>query len=173
MLRARLLAVSLLASLMVSLLAATPAQAVQWSGTVVGVADGDTLTLLDAEKTTHRIRLDGIDAPEKAQPWGERSRQSLSSLAYGRAARAECPKTDRYGRAVCVVTVEGVDVGLEQLRRGLAWHYRKYAHEQPVDVRTRYRAAEEIARAAGLGLWAGPTPVPPWEFRRVPAAAAP
>ena len=79
----------------------------EWQGTVVGVADGDTLTLLDASHTQHRIRLDGIDAPERTQPYGQRARQSLAALAHGRVARADCPKVDRYGRAVCRVIVDG------------------------------------------------------------------
>ena len=96
------------------------AHAVEWVGTVVGIADGDTRTLLDAGKTTHRIRIDGIDAPERTQAHGQRARQSLADLSQGRTAHADCPKHDRYGRAVCRVTVDCVDVGLEQIRRG-AW----------------------------------------------------
>ena len=132
---------------------------------MVGIADGDTLTLLDAGKSTHRIRIDGIDAPERTQAYGQRARQSLADLSQGRTAHAECPKSDRYGRAVCRVTVDGVDVGLEQIRRGLAWHYKKYAHEQPLAERSSYAGAEERARAARLGLWAMPTAEPPWDYR--------
>jgi endonuclease YncB( thermonuclease family) len=115
-------------------------------GTVIGVSDGDTLTLLDASKNRHRIRLDGIDAPERSQPYGQRARQSLANLAHGRPAQAHCPKTDRYGRAVCRVTVDGVDVGLEQIKRGLAWHYVRYANEQSVVERSTYEQAERAAR---------------------------
>jgi endonuclease YncB( thermonuclease family) len=146
------------------------ATAVEWVGTVVGVADGDTLTLLDAGKNTHRIRIDGIDAPERTQPYGQRARQSLADLAHGRSARAECPKLDRYGRAVCRVLVDGVDVGLEQVRRGFAWHYVKYAHEQPAQARLAYAQAEEHARAQGVGLWAVAAPMAPWDYRRERAA---
>jgi endonuclease YncB( thermonuclease family) len=142
--------------------------AAEWQGTVVGVADGDTLTLLDASKTQHRIRLDGIDAPERAQPYGQRARQSLAALAHGRAARADCPKIDRYGRAVCRVIVDGVDVGLEQIRRGYAWHYVKYAHEQRAADRERYARAESDARSASAGLWSFSDPIPPWDYRRAP-----
>jgi hypothetical protein len=95
-----------------ALLLPPAASAVQWVGTVVGIADGDTLTLLDSSKTPHRIRIDGIDAPERSQPYGQRARQSLADMAHGRGARAECARTDRYGRAVCRVTVDGLDVGL-------------------------------------------------------------
>lgn len=90
---------------------------------LVAIADGDTLTLLDSSKTQHRIRIDGIDAPEKGQAFGQRSKQSLSDLAFNRNAVAECHKVDRYRRDVCKVIVDGIDVGLEQVRRGLAWHY--------------------------------------------------
>lgn len=140
--------------------------AAEWQGTVVGVADGDTLTLLDSSKTQHRIRLDGIDAPERTQPYGQRARQSLAALAHGRAARADCPKIDRYGRAVCRVIVDGVDLGLEQIRRGYAWHYVKYAPEQSRSDRERYARAESDARLAHAGLWSFSDPVPPWDYRR-------
>jgi len=135
-------------------------------GTVIGVSDGDTLTLLDENKNRHRIRLDGIDAPERSQPYGQRARQSLASLAHGRTAQAHCPKTDRYGRAVCRVTVDGVDVGLEQIRRGLAWHYVRYAQEQSVAERSAYEQAERTARSSAAGLWSFRDPTPPWDYRR-------
>ena len=147
--------------------------AVEWVGTVVGIADGDTLTLLDGSKTLHRIRIDAIDAPERSQPYGQRARQSLVDLANGRGARAECAKTDRYGRAVCRVIVDGLDVGLEQVRRGLAWYYVKYAREQTADVRLHYAQAEIDARTARVGLWTAPQPIAPWDYRREnPAHAA-
>lgn len=158
------------ASLLVHLPAAV---AVEWAGKIVGIADGDTLTLLDGSKSTHRIRLDAIDAPERTQPYGQRARQSLADLAQGRDARADCPKVDRYGRAVCRVTVDGVDIGLEQVRRGFAWHYVKYAREQPARVRIVYARAEERARAERVGLWAVAAPVAPWDYRRERAAEAP
>ena len=144
----------------------SPAVAVELDGTIVGVADGDTVTLLDSSKTQHRIRLDGIDAPERTQPHGQRSRQSLAALAHGRIAHADCPKVDRYGRAVCRVIIDGVDVGLEQIRRGYAWHYVKYAHEQRAIDRERYARAESDARHTHSGLWSFSDPVPPWDYRR-------
>ncbi len=161
----------LLVVLLVLLLQPPAAHAVEWIGTVVGIADGDTLTLLDDGKTPHRIRLDGIDAPERTQDHGQRARQSLAGMAHGRRAVAACPKTDRYGRAVCRVTVDDVDVGLEQIRRGLAWHYVKYANEQSPADRMRYAVAEEQARSTRLGLWSTSAAVPPWDFRRGKAAA--
>jgi len=146
--------------------AALPALAVEWAGTVVGIADGDTLTLLDGGKTSHRIRLGGIDAPERTQAYGQRARQSLAGLAQGRAAIADCAKTDRYGRAVCRVVVDGVDLGLEQIRRGFAWHYLRYAGEQPAAERAAYASAEQQARAERAGLWSYPAPTAPWDYRR-------
>jgi len=144
------------------------ATAAEFDGTIVGVADGDTVTLLDASKTQHRIRLDGIDAPERTQPYGQRARQSLADLAHGRTAHADCPKVDRYGRAVCRVIVDGVDIGFEQIRRGFAWHYVKYAREQRTSDRASYARAEHEARSAGTGLWSFSDPTPPWDYRRIP-----
>ena len=144
--------------------------AVERAGVVLRIADGDTLTLLDESKATYRIRIDGIDAPERSQPYGQRARRSLVELAQGRSARAECAKSDRYGRSVCRVTVDGVDVGLEQLRRGLAWHYVKYAHEQTPLARTEYAGAQEQARAARAGLWHLDAPIAPWDYRKEQAA---
>jgi len=141
-------------------------------GLVVGVTDGDTITLLDDDKRQHKIRLDGIDAPESAQPFGNRAKQSLSALAFDRRAQANCPKTDRYGRQVCRVLVGGVDVGLEQVRRGMAWHFKRYEREQSEQERAAYAAAEDEARQAGRGLWRDRMPVPPWEWRRAAKAAA-
>ncbi len=140
--------------------------AAELEGTIVAVADGDTVTLLDADRRQHRIRLDGIDAPERTQPYGQRARQSLTELAHGRAAHLDCPKTDRYGRAVCRVVVDGVDVGLEQIRRGYAWHYVKYANEQRAVDRAAYARAESHARSNNSGLWSFSDPSPPWDYRR-------
>ena len=158
-----------LAAVVVALCTLAPAgaSAVELDGTIVAIADGDTLTLLSADKRQHRIRLDGIDAPERTQPYGQRARESLVQLAHGRTANVDCPKVDRYGRAVCRVVIGGVDIGLEQLRRGLAWHYVKYAHEQQTIVRDRYAQAESDARARSAGLWGFGEPVPPWDYRRI------
>jgi len=113
-----------------------------WADTLIGkvikIADGDTLTILTADKQQHRIRLAGIDAPEKKQPFGNRSKQNLAKLAHGKQAEADCPKRDRYGRQVCKVYVNGHDIGLRQIYDGLAWWYRAYAHEQSPDDRQRY-----------------------------------
>jgi endonuclease YncB( thermonuclease family) len=99
-------------------------------GKVIHVADGDTITVLDANKVQHKIRLSGIDAPEKAQPFGDKAKQSLSDLVFGKPVSVETDKTDRYGREVGKVLVDSVDANLEQVRRGLAWHYKAYQREQ-------------------------------------------
>lgn len=156
----------------VLLVAACSASATEVSGRVIAVADGDTLTVLDADRVPRKMRLDAIDAPERTQPYGQRARQSLADLAHGRTAQAQCPKVDRYGRAVCRVIIDGVDVGLQQIRRGLAWHYTRYAHEQPGALRTAYTNAELAARAERSGLWSGIEPTPPWDYRRAQRGAA-
>lgn len=135
-------------------------------GRVVGVADGDTLTVLDGSKQQHKIRLDGIDAPEKAQPFGQRSKQSLSDLAYNRNVQVQTHKRDRYGRVVGKVLLDGTDLNLHQINRGLAWHYKAYAQEQSREDRVRYAAAEEVARSEKRGLWRDAEPTPPWDWRK-------
>jgi endonuclease YncB( thermonuclease family) len=154
----------------VAVAAVSAAERVTLAGKVVAISDGDTLTLLDASKVQHRIRLDGIDAPEAKQAFGNRSRQSLGELAHEREAVAECSKIDKYKRPVCVVRVNGLDMGLEQIKRGMAWHFRRYAHEQTPENRAAYATAEAEARAEKRGLWRDARPVPPWEWRSVRAA---
>jgi endonuclease YncB( thermonuclease family) len=135
------------------------------TGRVVGVSDGDTLTVIDRSNQQHRIRLNGIDAPEKAQPFGNVSKQNMARLTFGREIVADCPKVDRYGREVCLVRVNDVDVALAQIEAGLAWWYRRYAKEQNLSDRQVYEQVEGAARTAGRGLWSDPVPVPPWEWR--------
>ena len=120
--------------------AGAPAWGAEWiiEGRVVGVSDGDTITVLDSEKKQHNVRINGIDAPEKKQAFGERSRQSLARMTHEKDARIECHKTDRFGREVCKVWVQPLDcprcgktldVGFAQISAGLAWWYRRYADE--------------------------------------------
>ena len=148
------------------------ASAAELVGHVVGVSDGDSLTLLDPLQRRHRVRLSGIDAPEKRQPFGERARQHLASLVYARHVRVVWDKRDRYARLIGRVFVSEcascipVDVGLEQIKAGLAWHYKRYAREQPSRERERYAALERLARERQLGLWTDAHAVPPWDFRR-------
>ena len=135
------------------------------TGLVVGVSDGDTITVLDANKVQHKIRLAGIDAPEKKQAFGNRSKESLSALAFDKTVNVETDKQDRYGRQVGKVLVNGQDVNLVQVERGMAWFYRQYQREQSPNDRRLYEAAEDAARADKRGLWRDADPMPPWEFR--------
>ncbi|WP_421955254.1 thermonuclease family protein [Polaromonas sp.] len=134
-------------------------------GKVIGVSDGDTLDVLYGGKTTHRIRLAGIDAPEKAQAFGQRSKEHLSDIAFSKQVEVVTGKTDKYGRTVGKVLVNGIDANLEQVRSGVAWHYKEYASEQSVADRALYITAEEKARTSRLGLWRDNNPMPPWEWR--------
>ena len=143
-----------------------PASATTYSARVIAISDGDTLTVLDADHTQHKIRLAGIDAPEKRQAWGERARQFLGERVHRRLVQIEVGKKDRYGREVGKVLLDGEDINLELLRSGLAWHYRAYEREQAPLDRASYADAERAARARRLGLWSDAHPVAPWDFRR-------
>ena len=144
---------------------ACTAHAENITGRVVSVADGDTITVLDSDKVQHKIRLAGIDAPEKKQAFGNRSKESLSELAYDKAVTVETDKRDKYGRQVGKVLVNGQDVNLVQVERGMAWFYRQYQREQSPNDRRLYEAAEDAAKADKRGLWRDTDPKPPWEFR--------
>ena len=134
-------------------------------GSVVGIADGDTITVLDAVKVQHKIRLAGIDAPEKKQAFGNHSKESLSDLVLDKTVNAETEKRDRYGRQIGKVPVNGQDVNLVQVERGMAWFYQQYQREQSPNDRRLYEAAEDAAKAGKRGLWRDTEPVPPWDFR--------
>ena len=135
------------------------------AGKVVGVSDGDTVTVLDASHVQHKVRLEGIDAPEKAQPYGQRSKENLSKWVFGREVVVETTKTDKYQRAVGKVLVNRVDANLEQVKAGFAWHYKEYSKEQSPPDRIRYAQAEDLARSSKLGLWREVNPMPPWQWR--------
>lgn len=135
-------------------------------GKVVGITDGDTLTLLDENQTQYRIRVSGIDTPERGQAFGHVASENLAKLAFGQLAAADCQKQDRYGRWVCVVRVNGMDVGLSQIKAGLAWHYKKYASEQTPTDQDLYAKAEQEAKVTGIGLWKDADPTPPWDWRK-------
>lgn len=134
-------------------------------GRVVAVADGDTITILDATNTQYKIRLAGIDAPEKGQPYGRVSRQRLADTVFTQTVEVQWSKRDRYGRIVGKVLSDGRDVSLMQIGSGLAWHYKKYEKEQSAADRKSYAEAEIRAREQKRGLWMDAHPVPPWEWR--------
>jgi endonuclease YncB( thermonuclease family) len=155
------------AALLAAILAlSASAQPQTITGKVVGVADGDTITVLDAGKRQHKVRLDGIDAPESSQDFGSRAKQSLSDLVFGKTVTVISSKKDRYGWTVGKVMLgDGKDINLEQLERGYAWFYRQYAKELSREDARAYEQAERAAREEKIGLWAGPSPIPPWEHR--------
>jgi endonuclease YncB( thermonuclease family) len=128
-------------------------------GRVVGVHDGDTVTLLMAGNRQIKVRLAQIDAPESDQAFGQRSKQSLSDLVFNKTIRVEKETIDKYGRTVGTLLVDGIDANREQIKRGMAWAYRKYLRDPSL------LQVEEEARQAKVGLWSDPNPMPPWEYR--------
>jgi endonuclease YncB( thermonuclease family) len=130
------------------------------------VSDGDSLTLLDIEKRQHKIRLQGIDAPEMKQAYGQKSKESLSKLVYNKTIKVYWSKKDRFGRTVGQVMLGEIDICLEQVRRGMAWHFKDYQDEQSVKDRDLYDRAEVEARELRLGLWQDAAPIEPAVFRQ-------
>jgi micrococcal nuclease len=143
--------------------------AVDLTGRVVRVVDGDTVILLDGEKTQHRIRLAGIDAPESGQEFGTRAKQHLLALVGGDQVTVAWHKRDKYGRIVGKLIRDGADLNLAMVRAGFAWWYRKYAQEQVPMDQARYEQAEVKAKAENVGLWTDKAPLAPWDWRRRPA----
>lgn len=132
-------------------------------GRVVGVYDGDTLTLLDAEKQQVKVRLSEIDTPELGQPYGRQAKWALSDLVFGKTVTVNVQNTDRYGRHVGRVYVDTLDVNAEMVRQGAAWVYRQYARDKQLYV------LETQAKKAKQGLWglSETERMPPWEWRRM------
>jgi endonuclease YncB( thermonuclease family) len=157
MIRSRLHpAIAILAMMLLAL--AAPA-AETFTGKVVAVGDGDSVTVLTPKKKQVRIRLEGIDAPETKQAFGSAAKKSLSDLVYGREVRVVVSTVDDYGRKVAHLYIGDFWVNLAQIERGMAWHYvRYYSH-------ARFHAAEVYARTNRLGLWTDAYPTPPWDFR--------
>lgn len=147
-------------SLITVCIASFPAFADVIACRVVGISDGDTLTALCQNNQQLKVRLAEIDAPEKAQPFGQVSKKSLSDLCFGRQVEITTQGVDRYGRSIGRVSCDGTDANAEQVRRGLAWVYDKY-----VTDRTLYPIQNE-ARQERRGLWSDKSPVPPWEWRK-------
>lgn len=146
--------------LIILLLLARSVAAETLSGTVVGVLDGDTLTMVDAEKRRYRVRLGQVDAPEGKQPFGVKSARSLYGLCFKKAAQVEWQAKDQYNRHVGQVTCAGVDANAAQVRRGMAW-----VSPQSTQPGSPLYELEAYARVRGIGLWSDPSPVPPWDWR--------
>lgn len=151
--------------LLSTLIVANPSAADTLQGRVVGIADGDTVTVLDVSNTQWKIRLMGIDAPEKKQAFGNKSKESLSALVFNKQVTVEYSKKDKYGRTLGKIIVNGVDANLKQVKAGMAWHYKQYQNEQSVEDRAAYAEAEEQARMGKRGLWFDTEPTPPWDWR--------
>jgi endonuclease YncB( thermonuclease family) len=152
------LGVALLLAAATSALAAKPGPPVD--GRVVKITDGDTLTVLDGSNVQHKIRLAGIDAPEKGQPFGTKARENLAGKVFGQAVHVEVIDVDRYHREVGRIYLGERFINAEMVRDGFAWRYPQY------DKPGEFTAAENDAREHRRGLWADPNPMPPWEWRK-------
>ena len=129
-------------------------------GKVVSIADGDTITVLDADKVQHKIRLQGIDAPEKKQAFGTKSKERMSEKVGGEEVVVQWKAKDRYGRIIGEVMIGSRHINLEMVQDGMAWHYKQYSKSKEL------AEAEDLARKEKKGLWVDKEPVPPWEFRK-------
>lgn len=137
-------------------------------GQVIRVADGDTITLQDAERREYKLRLAYIDAPEKAMPFGSEAKRHLAQLLEQQTIEAKIDDVDTYGRGVARIFKDGQDVNYLQLSQGYAWHYSQYAKKSQADGDyQRYQQAQDTARNKKTGLWKDTRPTPPWEWRRV------
>lgn len=134
-------------------------------GKVINVHDGDTVTVLDESNQKFNIRLHGIDAPELKQAFGSVSQKNLARLVLGKQVSVYWTKVDKYRRTVGTIRIDGRDINIEQVKAGLAWHFKKYQDEQEPEDRVTYAAAEVAARTAKLGLWEDPDPIAPGDWR--------
>lgn len=158
-----------------AVLVCSAAHAATVEGTVVRISDGDTLTILSVNNRQLKIRLYGIDAPERksgskwdAQPYSVKSTENLEMLCAGVTALVSIMDVDRYGRIVGVVYCQGVNVNIDQLQKGLAWSYDYFLEKEPQTPELlRYKEAQEAAKKSKAGLWRDKNPVPPWEWRNI------
>ena len=148
--------------MLLTFLLAIPCLSWAWSGKVISIADGDTITVL-RDKEQVRIRLYGIDTPELGQAFGTKAKQLTSGMVFGEVVEVEPIDTDRYGRTVALVSVFKRLVNEELVNAGYAWVYTRYC-TQPLCE--RWKLLESEAREAKRGLWSDPHAIPPWEFRR-------
>ena len=143
------------------------ASADTFKGHVVGVTDGDTITVLRDDRTQVKVRLNQIDAPEIGQPFGQAAKKVLSRLVFGKVVDIEASGLDKYGRTIGTVILDGGIANYTMVKTGYAWAYRKYLRNQDL------LAWEENARNQRLGLWSEPNPIPPWEWRKKGSASRP
>lgn len=141
-------------------------QATVYHGRVDRVVDGDTL-IVTTESDQLRVRIRGIDAPEKDQPYGTEARKALNAMVIGRSVMLITDGKDKYGRVLASVATGETDIGLQLLEKGLAWAYTGIlGTEMPAQWKQAYKTAEAEARIAGIGLWTTDGPVPPWSWRK-------
>jgi endonuclease YncB( thermonuclease family) len=148
--------------LLLIFLPAFPCFSYAWSGKVVGVADGDTITVL-RDKEQVRIRLYGIDTPERGQAFSKRAKQFTSKTVYRKVVEVKVMATDRYGRTVAMIYADKTLLNEELIKAGLAWVYWQYCGHPICET---WKGLQIGARMDKRGLWADPDPIPPWEFRR-------
>ncbi|WLD13300.1 thermonuclease family protein [Planctellipticum variicoloris] len=129
------------------------------TGKVIRIADGDTLTILTDDNLQVKIRLEGIDAPERGQAYGMRATTALAEMVSGRVVNVHTTGTDKYDRTLGFVEVDGTDVNLKLVEDGWGWHFTKYNSQE------KFATAERAARAAKRGLWAQDRPMAPWDYR--------
>ena len=140
-----------------------PSEAATIEGKVVRIADGDTVTILTDDRQQVKVRLYGVDCPEKRQAFGNRAKQYTASKLAGRRVTVEAIDRDRYGRTVGIVQEEGGESINEQLlKAGLAWVYGRYCK---IPKCRQWQRMEQNARAARKGLWRDANPAPPWSWR--------
>ena len=135
-------------------------------GKVIRVVDGDSVTVLDKQNEQHKIRLAGIDTPERKQPYGKVARQFLAKHIYKKQVCVGWYKRDKYQRLVGVIRIEDEDINLKLVKAGLAWHYKQYENEQSKSDRVLYAKAHEKAETSEVGLWRDSRPIAPWLWRR-------
>lgn len=131
----------------------------RFQGKAVRVLDGDTIEVLADGNRNVRVRLANIDAPEKTQPFGQKSKEHLIDLVAGKNVEVVDVGGDQYGRRIGRILVDGQEANVEQVRSGLAWVYSRYNHDGQLT------SLESTARSQRIGLWADPNPQAPWEFR--------
>jgi endonuclease YncB( thermonuclease family) len=138
----------------------------RFTARVVSITDGDTITVSESGAGEQLIRLAGIDAPEHDQPFGAQSTQHLVSLVSGKTVALDCESERSYGRLICKILLRnGEDACLDQVKAGMAWHYKQYQDEQSPGDRDTYAAAECAAMKAKIGLWSDPHPIQPQDWR--------
>ena len=140
-------------------LCASP-EALAFLGKVIAVADGDTVTVLTQDNQKVKIRLAGIDTPERSQAFGQKAKQAISSKIFGKTIEIKEETIDRYGRTVANLYLGSRWINLEMVEDGFAWHYKKYSKDR------KLASAEVEAKQLRKGLWSDPNAIPPWEYRR-------